>query len=217
MNPETAQILEHLLSKNRPQQPVVKLSKTQAAEIAHVAVELQFKNLLNLMQNSLLEQQSTSMQEAVDSLTFALRFGMSEAAGKLIDEVVFGFMDDELFAYCKSEKAMEMILNRSVLNPITLLILFFRKSALCADQEVAIPPSPVFDIPPDSYPIALPANNRQPRKLISDAAKLKARVILDSSLNSLKNGFAWVLSRRVAIRRRQPAREQPERQNFQFL
>lgn len=108
MSGPTSKLLEQILTGNVS----TRVSMQQAAELAHVATELKFKNLLKLMEADLLRQTPTSMPEAVDSLCFAVRFAMTEAVGKLVDDIVFSYLDEDFVMYCKSERAMDLVMNR---------------------------------------------------------------------------------------------------------
>ncbi|CAI2322233.1 unnamed protein product [Caenorhabditis sp. 36 PRJEB53466] len=188
MEESASKVLEQLITGNRKQR--VRLTMNQAAEIAHVAVTLKFGNLLKLIEKELVRQASISMENSVDGLCVALRFGMMEAVGKLVDDIVFSHLDENLLMYCKSAKALEMITDR--------------KSSLLADQEALSPapiPLPVHDNLFNYEPIehsnsdrnvAIPRQNRQMHKVIMNAAKEKFRVMFNRPMNAFKSGIGWI-------------------------
>lgn len=230
MSESTSQILEQLLTGSRHY--LAQISMNQAAELIHVATELKFVNLLKIIEKNLIGQTCQSMEQAVDSLNISLRFGMKDAVEKLIDEIVFGFLDDEnLLVYNKNGKAVEMILNRK----------FELEAQEPQDSQAPREPQALDDlfsplINPTDEEVArreefllgeihrsqetmhqlqlaqIQQDQQKMHKVIYNAAKQRMRTILNRPINSFKNGIAWVSAQNERRRRRQ----QPAAQRNQF-
>ncbi|EGT39012.1 hypothetical protein CAEBREN_05398 [Caenorhabditis brenneri] len=206
MSESSAKVFYELLTGSRHYSAQV--SMNQAAEIIHVATELKLTHLLKIMEKDLIKQTSTSMEQAVDSLSVAVKFGLKDAVEKLVDEIVFGFLDEQLLMYCKSSKALEMVMNR--------------KSELVAQENAQmVTVAPHLDNHnlghieqsrrlPDYQAhqrnqVALPnaPQNAQMHRVILTAAKEKFRTLLNRPINTFKNGIAWVSAKNL---RRRPQR-----------
>lgn len=212
MSESSAKVFYELLTGSRRYSAQV--SMNQAVEIIHVATELKLIHLLKIMEKDLVKQTSTSMEQAVDSLSVAVKFGLKEAVEKLVDEIVFGFLDEQLLMYCKSSKALEMVMNR--------------KSELVAQENAQrVTVAPHLDNPaPDhiEQPPRLPnyqernqivvpnaPQNAQMHKVILTAAKEKFRTLLNRPINTFKNGIAWVSAKNL---RRRPQRRDDDFDEF---
>ncbi|CAL2029956.1 unnamed protein product [Caenorhabditis brenneri] len=207
MSESSAKVFYELLTGSRRYSAQV--SMNQAAEIIHVATELKLTHLLKIMEKDLIKQTSTSMEQAADSLSVAVKFGLKDAVEKLVDEIVFGFLDEQLLMYCKSSKALEMVMNR--------------KSELMAQenaQRATVAPSNNHNLSPGHFEQSMrlpdyqahernqvahpnaPQNARMHRKILT-AAKEKFRTLLNRPINTFKNGIAWVSAKNL---RRRPQR-----------
>ncbi|PIC55415.1 hypothetical protein B9Z55_000070 [Caenorhabditis nigoni] len=216
VSPSASQVLEQLLTGHRRYSVIV--SMNQCAEICHVASELKFQNLLKLVEKDLIGQRSGSMEQAVDSLSVAIRFGMADAVEKLVDEIIFGFpLDEQFLIYCKNGLAVDMVLNR--------------KQELEGNNEG---PSDEQYFDPGLYEdlgslenprnqnqsqIAIPqaAQNAQMHKIFLNTAKERFRTFLNRPINSVKNGIAWVSAQNQRLVRRPIQPRNREFQNFQHF
>uniref|UniRef100_A0A1I7UEA4 LysR_substrate domain-containing protein n=1 Tax=Caenorhabditis tropicalis TaxID=1561998 RepID=A0A1I7UEA4_9PELO len=173
-------VLDGLLTGNRRFTASVPL-KT-AAEILHVATELKLVNLIRIMEKDLVEQPPKSMKQSVDSLNLSLEFELKEAVEKLVNEIVFEFLNEEFLLYCKNSKALEMVFNR--------------KNELVG-QETLLAPLQAPPPPPSQGQLVprIPQNPFIPKEMFI-AAKQKFRIIMNRPMNSVKNGFAWVHAKR---------------------
>ncbi|CAO4360295.1 unnamed protein product [Caenorhabditis nigoni] len=213
VSPPARQVLEQLLTGHRRYSVLV--SMNQCAEICHVASELKFQNLLKLVEKDLIGQRSASMEQAVDSLTVAIRFGMADAVEKLVDEIIFGFpLDEQFLIYCKNGMAVDMVLNRKkelegynegpsdeqYFDPGLYEDLGSLESPRNLNQgQIAIPQA---------------AQNAQMHKVFLNAAKDRFRTFLNRPINSVKNGIAWVSAQNQRLIRR-PNMGPPRNPNFQ--
>lgn len=207
MSESTSRVLQQLLTGNRRYSS--RISMNEAAELCHVATELKFVNLLKIMEKDLIGQTSMSMKQALDSLIVALKFEMKDAVPKLIDEIVFGFLNEQIFIYCKNGKAIEMILNRRIEleshQPAAPVVSDFQPYPAVSDPFFE--QYQYLESPQDNQQVALlhVPQNSQMHRVILNSAKEKIRILLNRPITSFKNGIAWVTSQNQR-RQRQPAR-----------
>ncbi|ULU09675.1 hypothetical protein L3Y34_014220 [Caenorhabditis briggsae] len=163
-------------------------------------------NLLKLVEKDLVGQRFGSMEQAVDSLTVAIQFGMADAVEKLVDEIIFGFsLDEQFLIYCKNGMAVDMVLNRKA-----ELEGYGGENSGPRDEQY-LDPGLYEDLGPQENPrnqnqnqIAIPqaAQNSHMHKILLNAAKERFRTFLNRPINSVKNGIAWVSAQNQRLIRR---------------